>query len=221
LKQFPGDVHLNTVARIESKCQVLPLVFKSEQYKKSSNAPNKLPVILWNHRWEFDKNPELFFNTLFDLKSEGIKFRLIVSGENYKRVPEIFDTARKKLKDEIIHFGFVYKREKYLEFLKVADILPVSSNQEFFGISSIEAILANTFPLLPDRLAYTEHIPSSLKDDFLYANDTLLKLKLKELLTIGKDQEKLTQLIDYINEQYGWNKLKLKYAKVFKDAIEK
>ena len=28
---------------------------------------NDCAVILWNHRWEYDKNPELFFTTLFDL----------------------------------------------------------------------------------------------------------------------------------------------------------
>ena len=35
------------------------------------------PVILWNHRWEYDKNPEFFFNTLSKLKKNGF-FRYLI-----------------------------------------------------------------------------------------------------------------------------------------------
>jgi glycosyltransferase involved in cell wall biosynthesis len=46
-------------------------------------AQNADPVILWNHRWEHDKNPELFFRTLFRLKEEGARFKLIAAGEKF------------------------------------------------------------------------------------------------------------------------------------------
>ena len=33
---------------------------------------NKEVIILWNHRWEYDKNPEDFFNCLKQIKNENI-----------------------------------------------------------------------------------------------------------------------------------------------------
>src|SRR5438034_831936 len=35
------------------------------------------PVILWNHRWEFDKNAGAFFAALEALVSRGQEFRLV------------------------------------------------------------------------------------------------------------------------------------------------
>ena len=36
---------------------------------------------------EHDKNPKLFFQTLYKLKDEGLDFRLVVMGESYSEVP--------------------------------------------------------------------------------------------------------------------------------------
>ena len=55
---------------------------------------NEIPILLWNHRWEYDKNPDAFFNALFQLKNKGIKFQLIVLGESYKNSPPIFKKAK-------------------------------------------------------------------------------------------------------------------------------
>ena len=40
---------------------------KFDKYKTSAKRE---PLILWNHRWEYDKNPEPFFQSLFRLKDE-------------------------------------------------------------------------------------------------------------------------------------------------------
>ena len=39
------------------------------------------PLILWNHRWEFDKSPEGFVRTVTALAEEGLDFRVAVAGE--------------------------------------------------------------------------------------------------------------------------------------------
>ena len=64
--------------------------------------------------------------------------------------------------------GFVDSFEEYARLLHLADILPVTSQQDFFGGSVVEAIYCNCHPILPNRLAYTDHIPSALHDIHLY-----------------------------------------------------
>ena len=56
----------------------------------------------------------------------------------------------------------------------MADILPVTSNQEFFGASVMEAIYCGTKPILPNSLAYPELIPPEHHLDVLYKNENEL-----------------------------------------------
>ena len=56
-------------------------------------------VILWNHRWEFEKNPETFFDVVFFLAEEGVPFKLALVGEATRKWPPVFERARKRLAD--------------------------------------------------------------------------------------------------------------------------
>jgi glycosyltransferase involved in cell wall biosynthesis len=39
----------------------------------ANKEPSDIPVIVWNHRWEHDKNPEQLFDTLFKLHEQNIE----------------------------------------------------------------------------------------------------------------------------------------------------
>lgn len=181
LKQFPDNRELVNVEKIKAKSEVLYLGMDLQRFDVFSPFEIKrtTPVILWNHRWEYDKNPDAFFKLLFSLKDEGFDFQLVVLGEKYRRYPNIFDEAKEKLKDQILHFGFANTFEEYARWLKTADLLPVTSNQDFFGGSIVEAMYCEVVPLLPNRLAYPEHLES---EEFLYDSEEELYLKMKELL---------------------------------------
>jgi len=157
LKIYPDHRNLATIAAIEQKSKVLPLGIALKPFDiYRSSISNQVPHILWNHRWEHDKNPQEFFETLFELKEEGIKFKLIILGERFAKSPRIFDEAKERLKDEMVHFGFASGFDLYARLLFQADIIPVTSNQDFFGISVIEAVYCGVTPLLPRRLAFEE-----------------------------------------------------------------
>lgn len=211
LKAFPDRQELQNVEIIRKKSSVLPLgmdLKPFDNYKKKIDSD--VPVLLWNHRWEYDKNPELFFNTLFRLKSEGVRFKLIVLGESYKKSPPVFEDARQKLENEIIHFGFAESRKVYAELLHAADILPVTSNQDFFGGSAVEAIYCNCYPLLPDRLAFPEHIPEDFKNDHIYTSDDHFYQLLKTVI----EKSLFSNLsLDYKNfvTKYDWSTLAANY----------
>lgn len=142
----------------------------------------ELPLIIWNHRWEYDKNPDDFFKLLFDLKDRGVKFELVVLGEKYKKNPPIFDEAKSRLSDEIIHFGYLESIEEYKSWLLRADIIPITSNQDFFGESLVQAMMCNCYPLIPDRLAFKEHFPEEELSNHIYHNYDELVVKMVELI---------------------------------------
>ena len=74
LKKMPDLRNEDTINSIYNKSSSLPIGCNLKNDKKMIK---KNPIILWNHRWEYDKNPELFFKTLFELKNKKIKFNCI------------------------------------------------------------------------------------------------------------------------------------------------
>lgn len=171
LNAFPDNKNAATSEAIKKKSSILPLGIDLQKLDHSKPATVEKPkraVVLWNHRWEYDKNPEFFFNTLFTLNEHGIDFRLVVLGESYEKHPPVFDIAKEKLADKILHFGYAKTFEEYCHWLWLADVLPVTSLQDFFGGSIVEAMYCNVVPLLPKRLAYPEHIPKQFHSTFFY-----------------------------------------------------
>jgi glycosyltransferase involved in cell wall biosynthesis len=140
--------------------------------------PDLSPLIIWNHRWEFDKNPKDFFNALDAVLERGLNFRLALLGENFQVVPKEFIAAKERYRDRIVRYGYEASGKKYREWLVQGTIVISTAKQENFGISVIEAIRYGCIPLLPDRLSYPEIIPKAFHDDFLYQdrNDLVEKL---------------------------------------------
>jgi glycosyltransferase involved in cell wall biosynthesis len=157
----------NLWTRLESKCQVMyfpvkiPAKFLSSARESSSSGLPKTEVcrILWPHRWEHDKDPETFFETMMTLSSKGYKFELVILGEAYGEVPESVQKARDALKEHIIHFGFLPSKGAYYEWLRNCDVVISTAIHEFFGVAIIEAATLGCFPLLPNRLSYPELFP--------------------------------------------------------------
>ncbi len=171
LKQFPDFNEFSSIELIESRSSVLPVgidLSRFDQFKSMSDRKNRSPLILWNHRWEYDKNPSDFFDAVYELKKNNLDFKLIILGEHFVSIPEEFEKASKKLSDSIVKFGFADNFEEYATFLWESDIIPVTSNQDFFGISIVEAVYCDTLPLLPERLAYTEIFPPKQYRELFY-----------------------------------------------------
>lgn len=192
LRHFPDFRELHNIRLIEEKSYVLHLGMDLSSLDVQSpelgsqNRGHKAPVILWNNRWEFDKNPEDFFKVLDILDEKRLDFQMVVLGENFKRKPDVFEIARKKHGNRIQQFGYVESRNEYVRWLYSSDILPVTSNQDFFGLSVVEAVYCGIHPLLPRRLSYPEIFPPKMFPLNYY--DTFEKLveKLIELVSNPK-----------------------------------
>jgi glycosyltransferase involved in cell wall biosynthesis len=147
LKTFPDCNEIDSVQQVADKSRTLYLgldLRKFDQYRPTEERQvGQPPLILWNHRWEYDKNPDEFFRVLFALEEQGVAFELAVLGEGYRKQPTIFAEARQRLDQQIIHWGYAESFADYAAWLWRADILPVTSIHDFFGISVVQAIYCN------------------------------------------------------------------------------
>lgn len=90
--------------------------------------------LLWPHRWEHDKNPQLLANTLIELDRRQIKFTLSIVGEQFDSYPKCFDEIKEKFAQKLRHFGYL-SRSDYLKCLNEADVVISTANHEFYGVS--------------------------------------------------------------------------------------
>lgn len=213
LKRFPSAGLFNRIDQIAAKSKVLSigLDFQPVAPQKTSERL----TILWNHRWESDKNPELFYKALLHLQKNSVPFNLIVCGKEYQRRPTAFDKIQQSFSSELIHWGYAETRAEYLSLLSRADLTIVTSNQDFFGISVVEAIHAGCIPVLPNRLAYPEHIPETYQDRLLYDSDENIYDTLLHVIDADIDVEPLRKYI----LKYNWTTLIHDYDHEFHQII--
>jgi len=170
LKHFPDYNELPTIAMLRERSEVLPLglsLSKLDQYRPRA-ARIGPALILWNHRWEYDKNPGEFLQALYELAERGLDFRVALLGEAFVRVPPEFEEARQRLGDRIVQFGYVDSFADYARWLWQADIVVSTAIHDFFGSAVVEAMYCDCLPILPWRLTYPQFVPQPLRSRCLY-----------------------------------------------------
>lgn len=212
LKPFPESKTLvSSLSGIKERSKVIPLGLDIPLLNQYQQKPSSRPTVLWNHRWEHDKNPEVFFNTLIELSREGVAFDLIVCGEQYAQQPVVFKEAKKELHKHVIHWGYFDDRSDYIKALWKSTVLPVTSNQEFFGLSVMEAIHCGAHPLLPSRLAYADIYRDH---DAFYDSDVDFKEKLKAILDNPQGFN-----IQWFTKQFDWKEVIKEYSQALTRVV--
>ena len=133
-------------------------------------------------------------------------------GENFNQYPDIFIEAHKSFEDQIVQWGYTESFTEYAQWLWKADILPVTSNQEFFGASVMEAIYCDTWPILPARLTYPELIPKKSHKKHLYEDESELY---KKIIWAIKNYKRIRKAnLGAIAFQFDWKAMVPIYDKV-------
>lgn len=195
----------------------------------SDPSPSRPLHIVWNHRWEWDKGPEILFRVLRKLispeekppspsatqaspsessmvvsepKPEIPQFYISIIGESFGEVPEFFESAKTEFSSYIKHWGYLESRGLYFNTLYDADVVVSTALHEFFGVSVIEAIKCGCFPLCPNRLVFPEY----LGDQHLYKTEDQLAKKLRYFI---KYPEKMRQMTDWKKDlkvsRFSWS----------------
>ena len=191
---------------------------KGELEFKKKDTERRL--IIWNHRWEHDKNFQFVFDVLCLLKERKIPFSIALLGERYNNYPDIFNKAKEMFKEEISLFGYLESKQEYISWLKRGAVVVSSAIQENFGISVVEAVRYGCIPLLPARLSYPELIPEDLHSRVLYRTKSEMSSKLENMLTAYQSYLPLQKRLSRHMEQFSWERVKHQYDAVLEDMVQ-
>lgn len=212
LKHFPDFTHLHRIPEVRRKSAVLPVGIDLARLEEPlipapAAAP---PLILWNQRWEYDKDPATFFGALYALDDAQLPFRVALAGANERQQPEEFETARARLGQRVIHYGRA-DATTYARLLNQADIVVSTARHEFFGIAILEAIYCGCFPVLPERLVYPELIPEAQQRHCLYRSDEELISRLEWALNHPVERSALAQSLRQTAARFDWRHVAPQY----------
>ena len=173
------------VDEIERKSFVLPVGVELgwiDQLERERDEPFPR-TILWNHRWEFDKSPDLFLRALEAMEARGIDFQLIIAGGPGDNPSDAITGLPERFPGKVRHFGFVPSKADYGRLLWESDIVVSTTRHEFFGVGMVEAMAAGCIPCAPKRYNYPGLVPEDLHAELLWEDEADLVNKLARLLT--------------------------------------
>ncbi len=176
------------IAAIERKATVLPVGVDLSWATEPTEAPELgavlRPLVLWNHRWEFDKAPDVFSRAVIDLARDDRSFDVALAGDpGQSPHPAMFE-LREALAHRVVQFGRVPSVEEYRALLKRSHIVVSTTRHEFFGVGMVEALAAGCIPVVPGRFNYPALVPAELHQRLLWETEDDLRAKLRSCLAL-------------------------------------
>ena len=172
LNAQPEPSHTHLIDAVFDKSRVLWPGVETNALIAGTRTDRDVPRVLWNQRWDHDKNPHAVFSALARLADEGVPFTLALAGQNQRPDSSDFAFVQERLGDRIDHRGFLPVGE-YEQLLLESDVVVSAADHEFFGIALVEAMAAGAVPVLPSRLSFPELIDTRWHGAVLYPDGEL------------------------------------------------
>lgn len=170
LRRFPDCVPAGICAEIERKSRVLPVPLEESAFARPQARPAR-PAFIWNHRWEYDKGPDILLAALRRFAQHERPFTLHVVGQQFRRRPPEFAHIRDLLQkcDALGGWGYQANPADYRQLLRQSHAVLSTARHDFQGLAVQEAVAAGCQPLVPDCLAYPEWFG---RDGYLFSEHT-------------------------------------------------
>ena len=165
-----------------------------------SDIKQKERIVIFPHRTDAEKNPELFFEVAKEVRKVAPDVRFVIT------------SSRKSLSSNIPNFkvpDFIelkvgLTKQQYYDELAKAKVLFSSAVQETFGYALNEGLTLGCIPICPRRCSY----PEVLEDDGRLLYDTV--------------SEAVTEVLLALNSTVDWDVSRYtdKYSKNIDDMLE-
>lgn len=195
LSKLPDAVPENLPGRFENAA-VIPVPIANQLFKPrelmagAHSSATPILNIVWNHRWEYDKGPQLLLELVKKIRQLALPVNLHLVGEQFRQRPPEFTEIASTLTEHRRHLnlpdsasGFIANSASYHDLLRACDVVLSTALQDFQGLALQEAIALGCTPLAPARLAYPEYLPA----EFLFQGSS--------------NHEELEQMLDRLQ---GW-----------------
>lgn len=157
LRKLPDQVPKGICTEILEKSRVLPVPLEGAVYQVPAEK-SQHPTFLWNHRWEYDKGPDILLAALRQFGRQQIPFTLHVVGQQFRKQPAEFAHIHTLLVElgGLGAWGYQSSLSDYRKLLGQSHGAISTARHDFQGLAVLEAAAAGCKPLVPDHLAYPE-----------------------------------------------------------------
>jgi len=230
LKKLPDHVPTGLLECVD-KAIIVPVPLNEEVFTANlerGNANPKILEVVWNHRWEYDKGPELLLAIVQQLTQSDTRFRLNLLGQRFRSAPEAMTQVQSLLQDYYARHGirpgvdaFVESLHDYHACLASSDVVLSTADHDFQGLSILEASALGCTPLAPNRLVYPEYLPPAhcyphSSDLIEQARGAVAKL---ESWAASKKSGQVLPKVDM--QQFRQRQLQQRYAALFASVLTK
>ena len=164
LGKMPDGVPGDLLAQLQQHSAVLPVPIRDDCQPATQPDRHSHHQIVWNHRWEHDKGPEVLLALMRLCEGQRIQGKPIgfhLLGRQFRQQPPALQTILSRHRDACLTVGYVADRTSYLQILQQADVVVSTAYHDFQGIAVLEAAACGCLPVVPDRLVYPELYPAS------------------------------------------------------------
>ncbi len=204
LGSFPDESQGHHQESVTKKSIVLPVGCDLAAFIPGPKV--EPPLVLWNHRWDDDKDPAAFLDLMQRLAGTGAEFSVALSGERFVDQRSQLADAVAALGDRVVVDGHL-TRDEYGAVVAASALVVSTAVQEFFGISIVEAIHAGAFPVLPDRLVYRERIPEALHSRCLFTSRDHAVRLLADALADPAMRRETTAMLRGTTARFDWREV--------------
>lgn len=221
LAQMPDHVPCTIVPTIAAKAEVLPVPLHAYRLGIKTPAPfsaqNPLEIV-WNHRWEFDKGPDLLLAIVQALPRQ-LPLRFYILGQQFRQQPAEFTQIKTLIEEhfELAHWGYCADQQEYLALLERCHLVLSTAWHDFQGLAILQAASSGATALVPNGLAYPEWFAAEFRygSEKAFAHKDLNNLATDAAGLISDYALGIRPLINVDTDCWGWGALKERYCQLF------